>query len=119
MVAGDPSAPDFKVQNLGLTPDMATRLDDRVHLLQGMDRLRRDLDGSGLMNAMDRFSQRAVTMLTSPGVRDAFDLSREPAAVRERYARITPSFFLKTATLIRSGGGFVVFSYLQSVATYI
>jgi len=85
MVVGDPSARDFKVQNLGLTPDMATRLDDRVHLLQGMDRLRRDLDGSGLMGAMDHFSQRAVTMLTSPGVRDAFDLSRESAAVRDRY----------------------------------
>ncbi len=85
MVVGDPSAPDFKVQNLGLTPDMAARLDDRVHLLAGMDRLRRDLDGSGLMAAMDRFSQRAVTMLTSPDVRDAFDLQREPAAVRDRY----------------------------------
>ena len=85
MVVGDPSDPHFKVQNLGLTPDMATRLDDRLHLLHGMDRLRRDLDGSGLMGAMDQFSQRAVTMLTSPGVRDAFDLSREPAEVRDRY----------------------------------
>ena len=34
MVAGDPSAPDFKVQNIGLTPDMETRLEDRVHLLE-------------------------------------------------------------------------------------
>jgi hypothetical protein len=64
---------------------MATRLDDRMHLLSGMDRLRRDLDQSGMMNAMDRFSQRAVDMLTSPAVRDAFDLSREPASVRDRY----------------------------------
>jgi hypothetical protein len=47
--------------------------------------LRRDLDQNGMMNAMDRFSQRAVDMLTSPAVRDAFDLSREPAAVRDRY----------------------------------
>lgn len=85
MVVGDPSAPDFKVQNLGLTPDMAGRLEDRTHLLQGMDRLRRDLDQSGLLEAMDRFSQRAVTMLTSADVREAFDLSREPAHVRERY----------------------------------
>jgi hypothetical protein len=85
MVVGDPSAPDFKVQNLGLTPDMADRLDDRTHLLQGMDRLRRDLDQSGLVDAMDRFSQRAVTMLTSPEVREAFDLSKESAATRDRY----------------------------------
>lgn len=85
MVVGDPSAPDFKVQNLGLTPDMAARLDDRTHLLHGFDRLRRDLDQSGLVDAMDRFSQRAVAMLTSPDVREAFDLSREPQATRDRY----------------------------------
>ena len=93
MVAGDPSSRDFKVQNLGLTPDMSTRLDDRVHLLQGMDRLRRDLDQSGLMNAMDHFSQRAVTMLTSPEVREAFDLSREPEKVRDRYGDGKPYKF--------------------------
>ncbi len=85
MVVGDPSSDKFKVQNLGLTPDMQARLDDRLHLLDGMDRLRRDMDQSGLMSAMDQFSQRAVTMLTSPEVRTAFDLSAEPAAVRERY----------------------------------
>ena len=87
VVAGDPSAPDFKVQNIGLTPDMQARLDDRVHLLDGMDRLRRDADTSGLMGAMDEFSQRAFHMLTSPKVQAAFDLSREPEKVRERYGR--------------------------------
>ncbi|MEK0451557.1 MAG: hypothetical protein RL088_3825 [Verrucomicrobiota bacterium] len=87
MVAGDPSDPKFKVQNIGLTPDMQTRLDDRVHLLEGMDRLRRDADSSGLMGAMDEFSQRAFHMLTSPKVQTAFDLSREPDSVRERYGR--------------------------------
>ncbi|HEY6226493.1 MAG TPA: DUF1501 domain-containing protein [Verrucomicrobiae bacterium] len=85
ILAGDPSQNNFHVKDLELTPDMATRLDDRMHLLSGMDRLRRDLDQNGMMNAMDRFSQRAVDMLTSPAVRDAFDLSREPAAVRDRY----------------------------------
>jgi len=77
VVAGDPSAADFKVQNIGLTPDMQTRLNDRAHLLSGMDRLRRDADASGLMGAMDEFSQRAFHMLTSPKVQEAFDLSRD------------------------------------------
>ena len=87
MVAGDPSSPDFKVQNIGLTPDMETRLDDRIHLLSGMDKLRRDADSSGLMGAMDDFSQRAFRMLTSPKVQEAFDLTREPQIVRDRYGR--------------------------------
>eukprot|EP01031_Cornospumella_fuschlensis_P051691 gene51691-63197_t len=85
MVAGDPSAPDFKVQNIGLTPDMETRLGDRMHLLEGMDKLKREMDKSGLMSAMDQFSQRAFQMLTNPQVREAFDLSKEPGHVRERY----------------------------------
>lgn len=85
IAAGDPSQKDFHIQDLELTPDMATRLEDRMHLLGGLDRLRRNIDGSGMFQAMDRFSQRAVSMLTSPEVRHAFDLSLEPAAVRERY----------------------------------
>lgn len=85
IVAGNPSSPDFKVENIGLTPDMASRLDDRLRLLAGMDNLRRGIDRSGLMDAMDQFSQRAVQMLTSPEVRNAFDLTREPQAVRDRY----------------------------------
>jgi hypothetical protein len=85
MVAGDPSSAEFKVQNIGLTPDMETRLDDRMHLLQGMDKLTRDMDRSGLMDAMDQYSQQAMGMLTSAAVREAFDLSRESSTVRERY----------------------------------
>ncbi len=85
IVAGDPSQRGFRVQNLELTSDMATRLEDRTHLLGGMDRLRRDIDAGGMMEAMDHFNQRAVGMLTSPAVREAFDLNREPASVRERY----------------------------------
>src|ERR1041385_8378350 len=54
ILAGDPSQNNFHVKDLELTPDMATRLDDRMHLLHGMDRLRRDLDQSDMMNAMDR-----------------------------------------------------------------
>ena len=59
MVVGDPSSKEFKVENIGLTPDMENRIDDRVHLLKGMDNLRRDMDRSGLMDAMDSFGQRA------------------------------------------------------------
>ena len=84
-VAGDPSSPSFKVQNLGLTPDMAERLDDRAHLLAGLDRLRRDVDKSGLMDTMDQFNRQALDLLMSDKARAAFDLSREPARLRERY----------------------------------
>lgn len=85
MVVGDPSVSGFKVQNIGMTRETETRLDDRLHLLEGMDKMRRDVDSSGLLGAMDEFSQRAYHMLTSKKVQEAFDLSREPEKVRARY----------------------------------
>jgi hypothetical protein len=87
IVAGDPSAPDFKVDHIGVKQEMETRLDDRLAMLRGMDRLRRELDKSGTMEAMDSFNVQAMDMLTSASVRDAFDLSKEPDAVRDRYGR--------------------------------
>jgi hypothetical protein len=86
-VPGDPSAPNFQVRNLEMAAATENRLDDRVSLLKGFDRMRRDVDESGMMDAMDDFNQKAVSMLTSPRAREAFDLSREPDAVRDRYGR--------------------------------
>src|SRR5262249_40429071 len=54
-------------------------------------RIRRDLDASGQMDALDRFGQQAWGMLTSPAAREAFDLDREPAPLRERYGFL-PAF---------------------------
>ena len=85
IVAGDPSSPDFKVENIGVKQEMETRLDDRLALLDGMDRLRREIDKSGVMEAMDEFNGQAMDMLTSDQVRSAFDLSREKDRTRDRY----------------------------------
>lgn len=82
-----PGEPDFKVENLTLLPELAHRLDDRVHLLQSFDKLRRDLDVSGSMTAIDSFNRQAVNLLTSAEVRRAFDITQESAAVRDRYGR--------------------------------
>jgi uncharacterized protein (DUF1501 family) len=39
------------------------------------------------MDASDIFNQRALSMITSPAARKAFDLSHEPTELRERYGR--------------------------------
>ena len=85
VVAGDPSDPDFKVQNIGVKQEMETRIDDRLTMLEGMDNLARDLDKSGSMGAMDSFNRQAMEMLTSAEVRAAFDLTKEDDRTRERY----------------------------------
>ena len=107
-VVGDPSSPKFEVQNLGLASEMAARLDDRAALLKGMDRLRRDVDDSGVLDSMDQFNRQAVDLLTSDAARTAFDLSREPAALRERYGHHAfGQRALLARRLVEAGSSFV------------
>jgi uncharacterized protein (DUF1501 family) len=63
------------------------QVQERQSLLASFDTLRRDLDASGAMEAMDRYSQQAVELVLGRRAQDAFDLGREPAAVRKRYGR--------------------------------
>ena len=87
-VTGDPSAPNFVVPNIGIKDSgQAETLRERVSLRQSLDRLSRATDQHGAMGALDAFEAQALTLLTSPSARDAFDLSREPDALRERYGR--------------------------------
>jgi hypothetical protein len=81
----------FRVPNFA-PPEGVTleRMGDRRGLLASFDRVRRELDSSGEMDAMDRFNQQAWEMVTSPEARDAFDLDREPRELRERYGFMPP-----------------------------
>jgi hypothetical protein len=79
--------PEFRIQNLTLSREMEGRLDRRLELMRGFDDMRRDLDRTGGMAAMDRFTQMAASMLTSDRARSAFDLAREPATIRDMYGR--------------------------------
>ena len=105
---GDPSAKDFKIQNLDLSKDVEARLDDRVRLLGGFDKLRRDFDRSGAMDSLDKFNQRAVSLLLSDKARHAFDLSQEPDALKNRYGRHAWGHrALLARRLVESGVSFV------------
>lgn len=66
----------------GIDPD---RLEDRATLLRQIDDLRRLIDAGTAVRAQDRMQQRAMGLLTSSRVRDAFDLAREPASRRDRF----------------------------------
>ncbi len=87
-VTGDPSAPGFEVPNIGFKdPAQAARVGERVGLKRRLDVLERASDRSGMMQAIDEFEAQALRLLTSPAARDAFDLTREPDRVRDRYGR--------------------------------
>ena len=66
----------------GLTME---RLQSRHDLSTQMDSLRRDIDGSGMMDAMDSFSQKAFEIVAGGRAQEAFDLSKEPKHVIDRY----------------------------------
>lgn len=89
----DPANPGpFKVQNFALASGLTVdRLGDRQQLLKGLDTLRREVDQSGSMEALDRFGQRAWDILCSPAAQKAFDLDSEPQALREKYG-FMPAF---------------------------
>src|SRR5262249_8636473 len=88
--AGDPSQPNYQVQDVslptGLTMD---RVDDRKAILGQLDGLRREADQSGLMKGLDSFNTQALEMITGPEVRRAFDVAKEDPKVRDRYGRDT------------------------------
>ena len=87
-VNGDPNDPHFAVPNIGFKDQaQSERLSDRIRLKQSLDRLDRAVDQSGTMRAIDDFEAQALSLLTSPGAREAFDLSREPDRIRDLYGR--------------------------------
>jgi hypothetical protein len=87
-VTDDPNRPNFEVPNIGLSdPAEAARLSDRVVLRRNLDTLERGFDREGELGALDQFETQAMTLLTNPETRNAFDLSKEDARTRDRYGR--------------------------------
>jgi uncharacterized protein (DUF1501 family) len=91
----------FVVPNLQAPEGLSMeRLAGRRELLGELDGIRRSVDQSGMMEAMDRFQQKAWEIVTGPEARRAFDLDAEPLKVRERYG-LMPEF--KAAAADRCG----------------
>jgi hypothetical protein len=89
----------------------AERLESRTNLLSSLDKIRRDVDTSGQMTALDSFTQRAVGVVTSGAVADALDLEKEDKKVRERYGRSDGEMFLRARRLVEAGVRVVSFDW--------
>jgi len=80
----NPNAPNFALPELSLGPDLPPeRLDARRRLIDRLGERASD----GRAQEMTGFQARACDLLTSPTTQRAFDLGREPAAVRDTYGR--------------------------------
>jgi hypothetical protein len=107
-VVGDPSSPKFEVKNLSATAEASSRFGERSDLLSSFDRTPPSVDGTGTMGAMDGLRRRALHLLTSDAARTAFDLSREPLKLRERYGmHAWGQRCLLARRLVEAGASFV------------
>ncbi len=87
-ITRDPSKPDFRVDSLTLAPGLeVNRLQNRRSLLEQVDRQRERLAEVAAARRLSDQQHLAFSVLTSGKVAKAFELDREPLAVRERYGR--------------------------------
>lgn len=111
-VGGDPNDVGFTVPNVAPSETQRARLAGRSALLSAFDQMRADVDRSGLMEAMDEFERRALTMLTGASVRRAFDLAREDPRLRDRYGRnVIGQRCLLARRLVESGARLVTVDF--------
>lgn len=84
------------------------RMTSRQSLLSSLDSMRRDLDRSGRMRAMDRYQQDALGMVIGPEAQAAFDLEKEDPKNAERYGK-NPwgRYTLMARRLVEAGVTFV------------
>lgn len=105
-------------QNLSLNKQVSiNRLDDRRALLGGLDRLQRNVDHSGMLTAIDSYTDRAVGIVTSGQLAKAMDLRNEDPRQLQRYGAASNrngmgnDRFILARRLIQSGVRCVSFSW--------
>jgi hypothetical protein len=116
-ISQDPSLPDFRLPELSL-PDNLTpqRLENRREVMQLIDQQTEVLENSARARGIDAHYQRALTMLTTPNFRRAFDLASEPTATRERYGLTTyGQGCLLARRLVEAGVRFVTVYFAATI----
>ncbi len=112
VVNGDPNSPEFRAPQLTLEDALRPRFADRMDLLAHLDRMRREVDATGLLDALDTYQRRAVEILTSDAARRAFDIDSEPPRIRDRYGRhVVGQRCLLARRLIEAGARIVTVDF--------
>ena len=84
----DPAAASFRIPDLTLPAEIgSSRFDHRLSLLGHLNRHLDQFGESTSRLSFDRRSRQAVDLLTGAQARNAFDLTQETDATRDRYGR--------------------------------
>jgi hypothetical protein len=117
LVTNDPNDPHFALPELSL-PEGITyeRLAARREMQKLVDAQSKLMDYSAAAQGLDGYYEKALAMLHSTQVRDAFDLSKESNAVREAYGRTTyGQSCLLARRLVEAGVKFVTVTFDESI----
>ena len=95
----------FEIPDLSLPQAVdGTRLSSRLDMLKTIDEQRKALDHGAARGGLDRHRQAAVSLLTDPRVRKAFDLRHQPDRDVDRYGRNAFGWsLLMAARLVEAG----------------
>jgi uncharacterized protein (DUF1501 family) len=114
-LVGDPSQGSYLPPGMRPSPAVdGRRREERRGLLRQFDGLRADLDARGNAEGQDRFQALAFRILTSTHTASAFDLSREPDRLRDRYGRHRWGQALLLARRLAEAGSAVVSVYVNT-----
>jgi hypothetical protein len=111
--AGDPSQPNYRVQDLQPAGGVnAKQVERRETLLQAVDGLAKRVEGNDQIATYDEFHARAREMVLSSEARRAFAIDQESEKLRDRYGRNTAGqSMLLARRLVESGVRFVTVNY--------
>jgi len=107
----------LKIDDLAMRGEMSeARLQRRASLHKTLDEGIRDFEAAVKPYALDQYYAKAFDLVVSGKARNAFDLNREPAKVRDRYGRHTFGQSVLTARRLIEAGTRVVQVNWPSVA---
>ena len=117
LVTSDPNSADFRLPELSLPGNLSLdRLETRRELQRLVDEQARTLERTAAARGLDAYFDKAMAMLGSERVRQAFDLSAEPESIRDRYGRTSyGQSCLLARRLVESGVRFVNVYFSNSI----
>ena len=87
-ITNDPNLPDFHLDSLRLPQGIdVSRLENRRALLGQLNGQQRQLENVAASRRLSEQQHLAFSILTASRLSQAFEIDREPAAVRDRYGR--------------------------------
>ena len=112
-LGADPADGSFKVRDLNLPEGIdGARFDKRRRMLDVVNDHFRQHEKSDSLDALDTFYQRAYGLISSTKAQEAFDLKKEPDALKDEYGRNQAGLrMLMARRLVESGVRFVTLTY--------